>query len=62
MSKNNKKIYVLEICYDTKNGEIEYIEEFVTSLSDKPSFIPFPEEIEVDDEYWEIDSDIIGES
>ena len=50
MSKNNKKIYVLEICYDTKNGEIEYIEEFVTSLSDKPSLIPVSDTLEIDDE------------
>ena len=62
MLKKNKKIYVLEICYDDEQGEIEYIEEFITSISDKPAVIPFPEDIEVDDEYWEIDTNIIGES
>jgi hypothetical protein len=62
MAKNNKKIYVLEICYDTEQGEIEYIEEFVTSVSDNPTLIPFPDKVEVDDEYWDVDTNIIGES
>ena len=63
MAKNNKKIYVLEICYDTEKGEVEYIEEFVTSYADKPAIIPFPDELEVEgDEYWEFDTNEIGES
>ena len=61
MAKNNKKVYVLEICYDEDQGEIEYIEEFITGAS-KPAVIPLADVIEVDDEYWEIDTNIIGES
>lgn len=62
MAKDNKKIYVLEICYDEDQGEIEYIEEFITGVSSKPAVIPLADVIEVDDEYWEIDTNIIGES
>ena len=61
MAKDNKKIYVLKICYDEDQGEIEYIEEFITGAS-KPAVIPLADVIEVDDEYWEIDTNIIGES
>ena len=62
MAKSNKKVYILEICYDNEKGEIEHIEEFVTSVSDQPTVIPFPEDVEVDEEYWDIDTNIIGES
>ena len=62
MAKNTKKIYVLEICYDDTKGEIEYIEEFVTNASSKPGIIPWPETVEVDEEYWELDPNTIGES
>lgn len=62
MAKDTKRIYVLEICYDADKGEIEYIEEFVTSASSAPVLIPIPDSVEVDEEYWEIDPNVIGES
>ena len=45
------KEYILTIIYDTDTEEIEHISEFVSG-NDTPVMLPYPDHVEVDDEYW----------
>ena len=56
------KEYSLVIVYDDQTDNIEYIKEYV-SASERPAFIEFPDEVEVDSDTWEsINTNEIGES
>jgi hypothetical protein len=56
------KVYTLEIVYDDKTEEIEHIKEYITG-TEPPAFIPMPEEIEVDEDYWDMNySGEVGEA
>tara|TARA_R100000306_G_C4270952_1_gene90138 strand:+ start:148 stop:330 length:183 start_codon:yes stop_codon:yes gene_type:complete len=57
------KEYILTIIYDTKKDRIEHISEYISG-SDMPAFLPYPENVEVDDDYWEkvCTSEIVAES
>tara|TARA_R100001463_G_scaffold35623_2_gene77359 strand:- start:3509 stop:3688 length:180 start_codon:yes stop_codon:yes gene_type:complete len=56
------KTYTLEIIYDDKTEEIESIQEFVSG-TEPPAFLPMPEEVEIDEDYWDMNySGEVGEA
>ena len=56
------KTYTLEIIYDDKTEEIESIQEFVSG-SEPPVFLPMPKEVEIDEDYWDMNySGEVGEA
>tara|TARA_R100000908_G_C3721813_1_gene124280 strand:- start:545 stop:724 length:180 start_codon:yes stop_codon:yes gene_type:complete len=56
------KTYTLEIVYDDNKEEIESISEFVSG-TEPPVFLPMPKEVEIDEDYWDINySGEVGEA